>query len=369
MTRYYNTFLIETSKQRMMLLPPEVLIEIIAIVLVDYLEDIMPDIAVIRHFRLERPFPFSIETKDQAEDFVFEQIREDDFKIVGPYDRNHFAPLLETSYQIRDVAISVLSNVFCIPRTNGRLSMKPWTCIKSILTMYTNPKYTIDDINVINNPSSLLRLYAVVPHVEWQTWFWRNLYEIKLEDLYRPKIEDQVMHSLKGASKLHRNPSFPPKVLVRTAMSLLDCVFGPMFKFAKIAMVIKLSIQSQINRMFADIMDQNKYGAETAGDISMVLRMVEELYGERGLLSTDWIAFMDMLPPDVVTEIIENVYFEKLRPVVIKITQLPSQLPEWEACRKSALDVLDLFDHLPSFLQPSLTGISSESDTTYMYIS
>ena len=45
---------------------------------------------------------------------------------IGPFERNYFAPLLQTSWQVRELALLVLSMVFKIPRVplSGRYEDK-----------------------------------------------------------------------------------------------------------------------------------------------------------------------------------------------------------------------------------------------------
>lgn len=102
-----------------MILPIELLLEITTIVFLDYLEDVMPDPALIRDFTLEAPLPPNV-TLEQIIGITTEQINEDKIPLAGPYDRNYLIPLLQTSYQVREATLSVLSNILCIPRLNGR---------------------------------------------------------------------------------------------------------------------------------------------------------------------------------------------------------------------------------------------------------
>lgn len=106
----------------MMLLPTEILSEIITIIFMDYLENVMPNpICTIRTLNLEfrAPLPENM-TLEQIKAVTAEGFKEESFSILGPYDHNHFLPLLQTSYQVREVALSVLSDVLCIPRSDDR---------------------------------------------------------------------------------------------------------------------------------------------------------------------------------------------------------------------------------------------------------
>lgn len=79
----------------------------------------MPDPVLIRDFTLQIPLPADA-TFEQVKDAAAEQINDAYFSMAGPYDRNWIAPLLQTSYQLRDIALTVLSRALCIPRPNER---------------------------------------------------------------------------------------------------------------------------------------------------------------------------------------------------------------------------------------------------------
>lgn len=101
-----------------MLLPAEILLHIITIIFMDYLEDVMPNPIRLRAFTLKAPLTQGT-TLEQLKNLAAEQIKDDHFPILGPYDQNYFLPLLQTSYQIREGALSVLSDVLRIPRSDS----------------------------------------------------------------------------------------------------------------------------------------------------------------------------------------------------------------------------------------------------------
>lgn len=90
-------------------LPSELLREIVITVFTDYLEGIMPSYALhlIRQFSVEEELFTWSTTLEMARKIASLQITEDEFYLPGPYDHNHFFPLLHTSYQQRNIALSV----------------------------------------------------------------------------------------------------------------------------------------------------------------------------------------------------------------------------------------------------------------------
>ena len=103
-------------------LPTELLREIIMIVLVEYLDDIIPDVFSIRNFRLDDSIiPDEVNLTFQGtKQLAKQQIERDGFVVPDPHERNHFLPLLQTSHRIREIALSVASDAFYIPRTKSK---------------------------------------------------------------------------------------------------------------------------------------------------------------------------------------------------------------------------------------------------------
>lgn len=102
-----------------MTLPTELYCEIISIIFMDYLEDVMPDLTLLRGFTLEAPLTPNT-NMEHTRSVAAEQLNETNFALAGPFDNNHLVPLLQTSYQVREATLSVLSNSLNIPRSKGR---------------------------------------------------------------------------------------------------------------------------------------------------------------------------------------------------------------------------------------------------------
>lgn len=87
------------------------------IVLLDYVDDIIPGPDMIRNFTFDQPLLQDTYKLKALINMAADQIERSgpaSFDI-GPFERNHFAPLLQTSWQVREIALLVLSIVFKIP--------------------------------------------------------------------------------------------------------------------------------------------------------------------------------------------------------------------------------------------------------------
>ena len=97
----------------------------------DYIDDIIPSPDMIRSFTLDRPPPEGA-TLQVLYKMVADQLEANGASSsdIGPFERNHFAPLLQTSWQVREIALLVLAIVFKIPRvsTSGWYEYK-YLCI------------------------------------------------------------------------------------------------------------------------------------------------------------------------------------------------------------------------------------------------
>ncbi|KAK7682208.1 hypothetical protein QCA50_014795 [Cerrena zonata] len=335
------------------LLPPELLREIIMIVFTDYLEDIMPESALIRRFELDIPF-FPNISLEEARRFAASQVSEDYFQIPGPYDHNHFVPLLQTSYQIREVGLSVLSDGLGISKSlsGGRLCEKPWHRIKKVVQLYADPTCVFNDVEAATHCSSILRGYGAIACAEWQSWF-----SIRLAKLQRkPMTMSQstvfaVGHAAYGLHLQHGITSL--KLRCRAMLCLSHCC---------IATIIQ-KLRAELERM-CDMLQKLEDHRELIGDFVneeraqiyratlMYLKMFCDdtgTYGEHGLMVVFRPNIRELLPPYVISKIEEELDFEHLRPMIVEMMELggsdPS--PEFEAYKSYALNILRNIPQLP----------------------
>lgn len=149
----------------------------------------MPKAAVIREFQLQEEDFLPEPTVRRVKRMAMQQIRSNGFPIPGPYERNHFLPLMEASYQLRDIALSVVSDALRIQRSQSsgryvylptgkigainqqyRLTKRPWDCIKRVINLFASPQCTADDVEKASCNSLILRAYSTIAYCEWQVW-------------------------------------------------------------------------------------------------------------------------------------------------------------------------------------------------------
>ncbi|KAK7682207.1 hypothetical protein QCA50_014794 [Cerrena zonata] len=314
----------------MVLLPPEVLFEIVTTVLVDYLENIMPDLALIRQFTLETPLPPNT-TAEQVEDIAAKQMRHDYFQIVGPYERNHFAPLLQTSYQIREIALSVLSDHLRIPRVDGRLSVRPWPCIHKILQLYTNPKCTVADVKAAVNDSPILNAYGSLICMEWTLWHTVQLHQLGIAYDFPPlanglELLSPVEHGSIPQKLQHR----AIMVITRGLVYALHCVEWNLGNLLKLCDVQQQQLPHSDSIHLIRLADKGILVLRT------LLKLIREYYLKCALTPDE----MAALPLDVDTEVLKDDLRSVLYPTLVKITEGARRTPEYEVSMLFTLQIL-----------------------------
>ncbi|KAK7682221.1 hypothetical protein QCA50_014808 [Cerrena zonata] len=312
-----------------LLLPPEILFEIVTAVLVDYLESIMPDPTLIGQFTLETPLPPHA-TAIQVEDIAAEEIGDDYFSIVGPYDRNHFAPLLQTSYQIREIALSVLSDHLGIPMVDGRLSARPWPFIQKILQLYTNPKCTLADMETVTtvNASPILQAYGNLACMQWMLWK-----AVQLDSLgitHTSEIRSGVEH-MRDTTHPRDGSFIPQKPRYQGILLISRCL-----------VYVLQSTKEQSEGMF-DFDNRSslpRYDDLTSMRDYLTFMLLEEVrwwYLECAITLDEMVA----LPPDVATEVLKDDFRTILYPMLVKIMEGTRNTPEYESCKELALQMLE----------------------------
>ncbi|KAK7682205.1 hypothetical protein QCA50_014792 [Cerrena zonata] len=206
-------------------LPSELLREIFITVFTDYLEDVMPNPAIIRNFSLVVPIPADTSIK-QVMGVVEEDFQRYCPPLLGPYDCNYFEPLLQTSPWIRCIALSVLSDTLYIPFSEGRLSSRPWPLIRQVMSLYENPSCSFENAKPIDNGSLILRSYSAIACSEWCVWLQNNV-DIFVNDPPSERVVNAEMKKILGvaACGTYQNRGIISRKLQhRAIVSLPHCI-------------------------------------------------------------------------------------------------------------------------------------------------
>lgn len=91
------------------------------------------------------------------------------------------------------------------------------------MCLYVNPKCTVDDVETASNGSAILRLYAAIAHLEWQTWVRLQLDRARATSQPDHELEHGVVVNALGSELLtsisHRHVAY------RAALSLAHNLF------------------------------------------------------------------------------------------------------------------------------------------------
>ncbi|KAK7681472.1 hypothetical protein QCA50_015564 [Cerrena zonata] len=328
-------------------LPSELLREIFITVFTDYLEDVMPNPAIIRNFSLAAPLPANTTLK-QAMDIIEEEFQGYFPPMLGPYDCNHFVPLLQTSPRIRYIALSVLSDTLYIPFSEGRLSSRPWPLIRQIMGLYANPSCSFEDAKSIDNGSLILRSYSAIACSEWCVWLQNNV-DIFVNDPpseHIVKMEMTYILTVAALGNLQNRGIISRKLQHRAIISLPHCVFS----------LYMQSILQSLERTYdilhhPDIIqleaNNNIYTQMDSVLLVHLIKGYEIIYGPHGLVAVLPADLSDQFPPYVIAEIVKEFEFANLRPIVAKIATGQRRTPSYEKCRKFALMLLENEPRLP----------------------
>ncbi|KAK7682223.1 hypothetical protein QCA50_014810 [Cerrena zonata] len=325
------------------LLPSELLREIFITVFTDYLEDVMPNPAIIRNFSLVAPLPANT-TYKQAMDIIEEEFQAYCPSMLGPYDCNYFVPLLQTSPRIRYIALSVLSDTLYIPFSEGRLSSSPWPLIRQVMSLYANPACSFGNAKSIDNGSFILRSYSAIACSEWCVWLQTNIYR-SVNDPPSERVMDTEMTKILdvAAFATYQNRGIISRKLQhRAIVSLPHCI---------LSVCMQITLQS-LERIYDILHDPDVVHANddlyTQMDSALLSRLLKGcgvIYG--GLMSMLPSDLPDRFPPYVVAEIVKEFEFENLRPLVVKIAAGQRKTPSYEKCRTFALRLLKNEPRLP----------------------